>query len=171
MDNTILFFGYGANRSNERLKDIFGKELEGGYGTVLEGYVLAVQVLEQIPSQAKDILQKVWGQDFKSYTIKPGKGIVAGVVWELDNNQLEVLKEWEFIGIWRELIQVTVTTFDQKTLNVMTEKSPDESSITEIVDGLNYENNLNKQGKRIIEIEEYKIKEILKIKEELKNLQ
>ncbi len=171
MDNTILFFGYGANRSNERLKDIFGKELEGGYGTVLEGYVLAVQVLEQIPSQAKDILQKVWGQDFKSYTIKPGKGIVAGVVWELDNNQLEVLKEWEFIGIWRELIQVTVTTFDQKTLNVMTEKSPDESSITEIVDGLNYENNLNKQGKRTIEIDEYKIKEILKIKEELKNLQ
>ena len=45
----ILFFGYGANKDVNRLKEILGKYPEDGQGAILENYNLAVQNLSQIP--------------------------------------------------------------------------------------------------------------------------
>jgi len=55
----------------------------------------------------------------------------------------ETIREWEFIGIWREFIQVQVKLFDGKVITAMTEKIPDDHPINENVDGLDYVDNLN----------------------------
>lgn len=168
----IYFFGYGAYRIKERVAQILGHTPEGGYGAVLEGYVLGIQSLEQIPNQAQDILKKAWGDNFRCYTLKPGKGVIAGVIWEIDEKDLEIIKEWEFVGVWREFITAPVKLKDGRVItNAITEKAPDGVPIKEIVDGLNYEDNLNKEGmKDITADDEYKIKEISKIMKELEEI-
>lgn len=156
----IIYFGYGANKDYFKLREILGKEPKGGEGAVLQGFNLAIQTLNDIPDQAKNILNKVWGDNFQSYTIKPGTGMIEGRVWILDQEDLEKLKEWEFVGnnSWKEFITVTVTNSDGKTITALTEKSREEYGIKKLVDGLNYEANLNKEGKNYYsKKDEYKI--------------
>lgn len=177
----VLFFGYGPNKDKRRLQDIFkasglqGEELivRGGKGARVDNYVLAIQAFEQLPQQIKSTIDKVWGDKFRSYTLKAGKGQVAGVIWELTEEQYKVLKDWEFEGVWREMKQVEVVTSDQQNLKVLTEKIIDDSTVKEIVDGINYEANLNKEGMRDnkeIKEDEYKIYELKRVREELGRL-
>jgi hypothetical protein len=135
----ILFFGYGANRSKQKIKEIIGREPDQGVGAVLKGYTLNVQNLTQIPTDVQNFLQKLYGNEFKAYTLKKGQGIVVGVIWELNEEDLEKFKEWEFIGAWRELVDVEVETSSGDTVKVLTEKSMDKFPSTFIVDGLIYD--------------------------------
>jgi hypothetical protein len=151
------FFGYGVYRDKQRLADIIGKQPKGGYGALLSDFVLTVQKLSLIPEKARKIIQQVWGDNFKAYTLKKGQGLVAGVVWELDDKDIEKIKAWEHIDVWREIKEVTVVTHDKKTLTAITEKAHEDGPISEIVDGLYYDNNLNKHGKKPPENDEYKI--------------
>jgi len=88
----ILFFGYGANKDVNRLKEILGKYPEGGQGAILENYNLAVQNLSQIPPLAQQILKRVWGNNFQAYTICRGNGFVEGRVWLIEEEDLEKIK-------------------------------------------------------------------------------
>ncbi|MCX6730734.1 MAG: gamma-glutamylcyclotransferase [Candidatus Roizmanbacteria bacterium] len=146
----ILFFGYGANKDPHRLKEILGKYPEGGQGAVLENYSLAVQTLKQIPTSAQHILKKVWGENFQAYTIRKGNGFVEGRIWLIEEEDLEKIKKWEFIGDenWREVATAQATTSEGKSLSVITEKSKDSYLVEKIVDGLNYESNINVEGKK-----------------------
>lgn len=146
----IVFFGYGANKDIYRLTEILGKEPEGGDGALLSGFNLATQDLEQIPEKPKNLLEKIWGEKFQAYTLTRGQGFVQGRIWKLSADDLEKIKEWEFVGKggWRELITVEVVNSDGKKIVALTEKSSDSYQISEIVDGLNYPTNLNKEGKR-----------------------
>ena len=149
-----MFFGYGANRDKKRLEDIFkvsgleGEDLEvrGGKGARVDGMVLAIQDLTQVPEQVREGLKRTWGEKFRAYTLKPGNGQVAGVIWELTKKQYDAMKAWEHDGEWREMVEVEIVTEDQKRIKVYTEKVFDDAAIREIVDGLNYESNLNKEG-------------------------
>ena len=133
----ILFFGYGANRSRSKMVQIIGNKLSG-QGAIIEGYRLAYQSLDQIPEPAKTVLLKIWGHQFKSYTLKEGKGVVSGVLWEISDENFQKIKEWEFIGVWRELIEVDVRTSDGKKLHAFTEKAPEIHPISGYADGLLY---------------------------------
>ncbi|MFA6017044.1 MAG: hypothetical protein WC744_03080 [Patescibacteria group bacterium] len=156
----VFFFGYGAYKDNYRLAEIIGKPPEGGEGALLEGYDLGVQNINNIPKEPKEILAKVWGNNFQAYTMKKGSGYIQGRIWLLDEEDLQKIKEWEFINKsdWRELVSVTVKTSDGKTISTITDKSKDKYEIDKFVDGLNYEPNLNREGKKYYsEEDEYKI--------------
>jgi hypothetical protein len=177
----ILFFGYGANRDKKRIEDILrasgliGEDLklEGGYGARVDGNVLAIQNLQQIPERIRETLLKVWGANFRAYTIKPGTGQVAGVLWGLNEKQFEVLKAWEHDGVWREFVEVEIITTDQHKLKAFTDKVIDDNNITQLVDGLNYESNLNIEGMKTPTNNDdaYRINELQTIRQELTKLQ
>lgn len=167
----INYFGYGANRDRIRVKEILGKESKGGYGALLSGYTLGYQILDQIPEIPRKTLKEVWGENFKCYTLKKGKGFVAGVIWELDENDLEIIRKWEFVGLWKELIDVHVYTFDGEEISAVTEKVPDSAPVFGFSDGLNYENNINPEMESLIIVkseEESIKKEISKIRSQLR---
>lgn len=134
----VLFFGYGANRSRQKLKEFLGKDLGEGVGAVLRGFTLNVQDLNQVPKAQRDLFLQSYGSDWKAYTIKEGEGVVAGIVWELEEDDLNKLKAWEFVGEYREIISIEVITSSNEEIEVVTEKSKDEFPTTFIVDGLNY---------------------------------
>ncbi|HBB76526.1 MAG: hypothetical protein A2186_00750 [Candidatus Levybacteria bacterium RIFOXYA1_FULL_41_10] len=174
----ILFFGYGANREKTRIVDILRAsnlvgddlKLDGGYGARVDGMILGIQDLEQIPEVARKSLLEVWGSNFRAYTVKPGTGQVAGVLWGLNEKQFQTLKEWEHDGVWRKFIEVEITTTDQHKLKAFTDKALDDSKVVQIVDGLNYESNLNMEGMKAPvkkENDEYRIKELQVIREKL----
>lgn len=168
----ILFFGYGAYRSRNKVLRVLGKEPVGGRGAILEGYELAIEPLELVPDGPRKILEQVWGKSFRSYTLKKGKGLVAGRIWELDDDDMN-LAEWEFVGVWRELVQVEVTLSNKQTVKAIADKIINTDNLIEIVDGLNYEDNLNaekKEGNSNEEDDEYRINEIKKIRAELDKL-
>ncbi len=134
----ILFFGYGANRNKNKISQITGENPGDGIGAILEGHRLAFQTLKQIPPPVNKFLEKVWGLHFKAYTIRKGKGIITGVIWQLSEDGFSKIKEWEFIGLWRELVEIKVRTTDDISLTVLTEKAPESHPITEFIDGLLY---------------------------------
>lgn len=134
----ILFFGYGGNRSQQKIKEILDHDPGNGVGAILSGYTLNVQSLSQIPSTVQSIFQKIYGNEFKAYTIKKGKGIVSGVVWQLTAEDVEKIKQWEFVGDYREIVEAQVTTSSEDAVKVITEKSREEFPTTFIVDGLVY---------------------------------
>ena len=159
----IKFFGYGANRNRKRLREILGHEPGGGDSAILNNAILTVQTLDQIPDEPRRILEKVWGEKFRSYTIKDGKGETVGTLWEIDENDLELLKKWEYIGDWREFQEVTVKTADGTEVKALTDRAPEGSLTKKVVDGLNYEDNLNKEGMKPTEDaenDEYRLKDL-----------
>lgn len=156
----IFFFGYGANRDLYRLKEILGNTPEGGQGAFIEGFNLAVQNLDQIPPETREILRRVWGDEFHAYTLQKGDGFVEGRIWILDERDLEKLQQWEFVGdkSWRELITTTATTSSGEKITVLTEKSREDYPVEKLTDGFNYEMNINKLPKRYhSEEDEYKL--------------
>lgn len=178
---SMLFFGYGANKDKKRLQEIFkasdleGDELvvRGGKGARVDNMVLAVQAFNQLPEEIKEAIDKVWGDKFRSYTMKAGNGQIAGVIWELTDKQYKALKDWEFDGVWREMREVEVVTSDQQKLKVLTDKIKDAAAIKEIVDGLNYEANLNREGMRELGYEkedEYRVYELKRVREQLRGM-
>lgn len=164
----IIFFGYGALKDPYIIKEILGKEPKGGEGVVLNGFNLAIQALSQIPEKPREILKKVWGENFRAYTIVEGQGIVEGRNWLIDEEDLEKIKKWEFIDQngWRELINVSVTNSKGKIINAVTEKTLEKQKIVEVVDGLNYATSLNKEGKKYYSKEDEN--EIALMREEIK---
>lgn len=132
-----LFFGYGANRNRSKIRQIIGKDPGDGVGAILEGYTLHLQNLDQIPEPAQSDLKNIFG-NFKAYTIRPGKGFVAGIVWSFTDEELEKIKQWEYVGNWREIVEVTVKSEDYYTVKILTEKSIDTFPVSEKVDGIVY---------------------------------
>lgn len=95
----ILFFGYGANRSRNKLRTLLNRDPGENVGAVVEGYCLGIQTLKQIPEEIKGTLKSIYGENFKAYTLKKGRGIVSGSLWEISTEEIEVIKNWEFVGL------------------------------------------------------------------------
>ncbi|HVF68942.1 MAG TPA: hypothetical protein VNA13_00070 [Xanthomonadales bacterium] len=133
-----LFFGYGANRNRSKITQIIGKDPGEGVGAILESYSLHLQKLDQIPDPAQSDLKDIFGNGFSAYTIRPGKGFVAGIVWSVTEEELKKIKEWEYVGNWRDILEVTVKSEDFYTVKVLTEKVMDIYPVSERVDGIIY---------------------------------
>jgi len=146
----VVFFGYGANYDINRIRSIIGHEPKGGEGAILKGYSLGIQSLNNIPEKEKSVLKKVWGENFEAYTLVSGTGYINGRLWIISEEDLEKIKKWEFIykDSWRELLNISITTFDGKTITAVTEKSKDQYGLERVADGLNYDFTLNKEGQR-----------------------
>jgi hypothetical protein len=135
----FLFFGYGANSDRQKIKQIIGRDPGEGVGAILDNYVLAVQELSLIPEPPRNLLAQIYGNSFKAYTLKKGQGVVSGVLWELNDDELAIFKKWEFVGVWREIIEVEVKSAGQKPVSVLTEKSMDQFPVAQVADGVTYE--------------------------------
>lgn len=136
--NKILFFGYGANRNINKMFQTIGSRPEGK-GAVAEGFRLAYQSFDQIPEPAKSVLKKIWGSEFRAYTLKEDDGMVVGELWEITKDDFQKIKEWEFIGVWRELIEVVVKTSSGEKMLAFTDRAPDTHPVSGYVDGLSYD--------------------------------
>jgi hypothetical protein len=133
-----LFFGYGANRSKSKIVSILGHEPGKFVGAVLLHFNLGVQKLSDIPEAAQRIMKEVYGNDFKAYSLTPGEGVVIGTLWQISDEDLAKIKEWEMDGLWREIIEVEVMSSGGKIVKAFTEKSKDEFGISEVIDGIIY---------------------------------
>lgn len=164
----IQYFGYGANSSEARLRQILG-HVSLCQGAVLSGYRLNYQILKQISDpRVREILGSVWGKDFQVYTLRKGKGLVVGKLWELSESDLDKIKDWEFIGQWRKLIKVKVLIFNNQLVEAMTDIACETESVFGEVDGLNYEFDLNPRGRRLVEPNPQDIKQLNKLRKMLK---
>lgn len=132
--NNILFFGCGTHKDRLMMSYILGKQESElvGKEAILQGYSLGIQRLDQtpmdpIPSMSKlvsvqDLLRINWGEDFQSYALVPNPtGKVSGVVWELNSDDLELIKYWELVDFgWYDEIEVIVKTTEAESLTVRT---------------------------------------------------
>lgn len=135
----VFFFGYGAYRNREKIRQVIGRNSQLEFGAILEGYQLCFQSITHIPQKPQEILRYLYGESFKAYTVQKGEGIVAGVVYKIEQEDLENIRKWEFVGLWREIIAVSVRTAGEKTIQVLTEKAMNDTVISETVDGLCYD--------------------------------
>lgn len=155
------YFGYGILREQVFVNEILGY-IPKCHGAILENFDLGYQILDQIPKLPRSFLLKIWGVGFKAYTVRSGKGIVDGVIWELTDQDIELIKQWEFVDSWREILNVKVKLFNGNMINAVTTKTYDEQEVEKYVDNIIYENNLNPQGKKQINEDKKAIKLIRK---------
>lgn len=167
---TLQFFGYGPLKNRSFIKTIIGRDPGVGIPAIVEGFQLAYQTLEQIPKNVRSILEKVWGAGFRAYTLRSGSGIVAGVIWELTEAELIRIRQWDFIGSWRELADVSARTSSGESVAVISDMVSDTQPIKDTVDGMFYEENLNPEGTWIVE-EYFREEELDRVREQLKEMQ
>jgi len=163
----VRFFGYGAYFEKKRVVHVINRPPDGGYPALLVDYVLAVQTVDQIEKIAGGQLKKGWGNDFKCYTVKKGKGLVLGRVWEITEEELKILKEWEYDGTWRQFKEVHVVLGNQSIVSAITDMVYPTARISKIVNGLDYDPTLNKSGHQKRENEEEIMKKMRQIRAQI----
>lgn len=93
------YFGFGATTSREMLTAITGVEPVLIGPSVLHDFQLCIQGIDDIPAgdqNPRAILERVWGNVFKSYALKKRVGArVVGMLFGVTQPQLESLKRWE----------------------------------------------------------------------------
>ncbi len=145
----VFYFGYGANCTPEMISWITGKDDFKGKPVMLEGWNLCVQRLDQVPRVAiptstgprplREHLREVWGDNFETYVIKPGKDKVMGTLWEMEPRDRELVKNWERVGFWYKEVRVKVKTESGEQIEAVSECLGDNQAVDREVDGLNYE--------------------------------
>lgn len=114
----ILYFGYGANSSPDMIEAIIGRRPSGSWAKLMD-YELFIQDWQDIPEGNRKILQQNWGQDFKSYCIRPKEGkAVVGQIWIITKLERGLIKEWEF---WYTPIMVKLEIENGKVVDAETE--------------------------------------------------
>jgi hypothetical protein len=115
---TIQYFGYGSLRNRRFIKEIIGRDPGVGRSAIIRGYQLGFQSLRQIPADVSAQLRSIWGEAFKAYTLIKGNGVVSGVVWELTQDELLRLEQWNFSGVWRHVITEHAILEDNSEMTV-----------------------------------------------------
>lgn len=144
--NKILYFGYGANSQREMMEAITGNKSLVGQPAVLGGFKLCIQKMDQIPDSVRNILQENWGKDFETYIIKHGKETdeVAGTVWELTDQERELVRDWELIDVgWYKDIKGKALV-NGRGVDIQTEGFREGQEVDREVDGRNYPPFLNR---------------------------
>lgn len=140
----VFFFGYGAYRNKSKLAQVLGHAVSEGVGAILEGHVLVYQTIDQLPESLQEFFRNTYGNNFKAYTIRKGNGVISGMIWEINKQDLETLKKWEFVPEWREIVEVNVKSSGEKMVTAYSEKAQDDQPFHEITDGVEYEEFENK---------------------------
>jgi len=162
----ILYFGYGTTRELEMMKAITGKENLIGKQAILKGYSLYIQKLDQIsdeifpnslePISARQILRNNWGENFTSYTMKSDENKeVKGIVWELDELDFELLKNWELNEYgWFKDLKTKVTLENGEIIDVITGELGDGQEIDHEVKDVDYQSYLIEKDRLLKRAEE-----------------
>jgi len=104
---TISYFGFGANAHPHMIEAIIGRAPHGE-ASILPGYALAVQSLDDIPDTVllsapaplspRSILSRAWGSSFRSYTLqRDDMRDVWGTMWQVTKAERELISKWELV--------------------------------------------------------------------------
>jgi len=147
----VAYFGYGANADEEMMAAITGRNgIIPADSAVLEGYQLCIQKFDEMPEKVQSILSAHWTPEFRSYTIKKGDGEVGGTIWYLTEQERELVKNWEIVGLWYQA--ETVSPYNYTTgrrTPVETERLADGGKAQEVVSGSYYNRFLNDKSKML----------------------
>jgi len=150
-EETVQYFGYGANRDPRMMAAITGNENLVGKPATLKGHGLYVQRRDQIPNTVlksapapispRTAIEENWPDSFESYVVRTDPETeVVGTVWELTRDERELAKDWELVEFgWYKDARVQVLTGDGQTIQVQTEILGDDQDVDREVDGSNYE--------------------------------
>jgi hypothetical protein len=98
---TMKYFGYGAMAHPRIFRAVIGREV-AGERAVLPGYHITTQRLEHIPDKARAVLDTVWPDNFRSYTIMRANSDdvvpIPGLIYEITEAEREIVSSWELIA-------------------------------------------------------------------------
>ena len=144
----IPYFAYGANRTLEMMEWITGKSGFRGERAILEGWIMGIQKLNQVPKvivptsvgprPLREHLLTEWGDQFKTYVITQGNGKVAGTLWKITAEERELVRNWERVGFWYKEVRVKALTDNKQEVGAITEALGDNQSFAEKINGLTY---------------------------------
>lgn len=104
------------------LKALLGK-LPSNQPATLKGYEIWVQDYEEMPGLIQKIVGGTWGNEFSSYFLKKTdnpRDKVTGIIVDLTEEQIKILDDWEFEGIWYTKEKVQVIDKKGKKQDVLT---------------------------------------------------
>jgi len=152
---TIDFFYYGPCADEDVMTAIIGKKPINGRSAILQGYILGVQNLDDIPDikikglklTAQKIMKADWQPDFQMHAAHKGKGQIKGIVWTITKEDLDAIKNWELVDYhWYSIVEGTVVFVDDSTKKVLTIAVKKQHTQKDI-NGLNYDLFLDKGPK------------------------
>lgn len=131
----ILYFGYGSISQIAAMAAILNHPTKALGNATLEGYDLHIQALDDVmvPSNAKDLLQAIWGPDFKSYGLRAANRNtqIRGTIFKLTAKDLELLDAWEMVSEgWFERSEATAQLETGLRLKVVVHILTDEQRST-----------------------------------------
>jgi hypothetical protein len=137
------FFGFGADSEAEMIQAVIGRRPEFVSRTYLHDFQLCIQSLEDIPTHGANprfILQRSWGDTFRSYTIRHHKGeTIHGSVFKITRYERRMLDTWELVSEgWQNSITVSVMLNDGRRLHARTQALPDNQNHGQTAEGIQY---------------------------------
>lgn len=125
----IHYFGYGAMRDYDVVKAVIGRGPSGTKAT-LKGYELIIQRLPDVPPALKHGLERTWGPGYGAYRIRLGddNSHVTGVAWEINEEELGLIKNWEGNGVWTQTIEEEVFTYEGSYVKAVSDAVSGEST-------------------------------------------
>lgn len=96
------FFGFGADSEADMIAAVIGHKPKFVSRAYLYDYRLCIQSLQDIPTHGanpRQILQRAWGNTFRSYTIRHHKDeCIHGSVFRLTRYERRMLDTWELVA-------------------------------------------------------------------------
>ena len=142
----INFFCYVKGDDEEMMAAIFGRKQILHENAILQGYEMCIQTAKNITDKIlptckescspREILTEKRGPQFELYTIRPNpKKNLGGVVWYVNNEEYEYLRQYELIdcGISEDIVAKAITDKGE-TITVSTYGlDTDVNNITKVV--------------------------------------
>lgn len=126
----MKYFGYGAMANQQIFSAVIGREVSGVQAMLLNFHI-TTQRMEHVPEAARAVLQKVWPDTFRSYTIMPAlRGEVLpipGVLYDITNFERRLIRSWEMNDLgW----------FATRSVEVVLGNGQIASAITDVMAGM-----------------------------------
>lgn len=81
---------------SDLIQTLTGESYRDAEPSILDGYDLVIQKIDQIPETPQRIIRGTWGEDFESYNLTPGLGSIKGIKCRITEDQWARLDDWEF---------------------------------------------------------------------------
>jgi len=152
---TVDIFYYGPGADEDVMTAIIGKKPIKGRSAILQGYKLGIQGVNEIPDikvkgssqTARQIIKGAWGPDFLMHAAHKGKGLIKGIVWTINKEDLGMVKKLELVKFkWYSIVKSKVVFADGGTAQVLTIVVKNQP-VQKDIDGLNYDLFLDKGHK------------------------
>ena len=137
-------FAWGANIKGEMFEAIIGRKPELISKLILNDYELCIQTLQDVPTaepNPRAILQRAWGENFKSYAIRKRQGkSVSGALYKITSYERKMVDAWELVPEgWFVSKVVSIQNSEGREFKAHTQVLPPSHDSGKAVDGINYE--------------------------------